>query len=101
VNVSRSDLPTPRARAAGCTVQRREQERAAHAKKRLRRWERLEQYNKEYRLQEQHRLSPPLAPANSSSDEEKESDGGGPPPIGAIPRPRRHGPRRRPWNWYS
>jgi hypothetical protein len=26
--------------------------------------------------------------------------GSEPPPIGGIPRPRRHGPRRRPWSWY-
>jgi hypothetical protein len=38
----------------GRAAQRREQERAACAKeKRLRRRERLEQYNKEYRLREQ------------------------------------------------
>jgi hypothetical protein len=50
----RSDPPTPRVRAAGRAAQRREQERAAHAKeKKLRRRERLEQYNEEYRLCEQ------------------------------------------------
>jgi hypothetical protein len=50
---ARSDLPTPQARAAGRTAQRQEQERAARAKeKKLRRRERLEQYNEEYRLRE-------------------------------------------------
>jgi hypothetical protein len=42
--------------------------------KKLRRWERLEQYNEEYRLREQQGLSPPPALANSSSDDEEESD---------------------------
>jgi hypothetical protein len=52
VNAARSDPPTPR--AASRVAQRREQERAACAKeKRLRRRERLEKYNKEYRLREQ------------------------------------------------
>jgi hypothetical protein len=75
VNAARLDPPTPRARAAGRAAQRREQERAARTKeKRLRRQERLEQYNEEYRLCEQQGLSPPLALANSSSDEEEESD---------------------------
>jgi hypothetical protein len=75
VSTARSDPPTPQARAAGRAAQQREQERAARAKeKRIRRWERLEQHNEEYRLREQQGLSPPLAPANSSSDEE-ESDG--------------------------
>jgi hypothetical protein len=44
--------------------------------KRLRRQERLEQYNEEYRLREQQGFSPPLALANSSLDEEEGSDGG-------------------------
>jgi hypothetical protein len=49
VNAARSDLPTPGARAAGRIAQRRERERAAHAKEqRIRRWEHLEQYNEEY-----------------------------------------------------
>jgi hypothetical protein len=42
--------------------------------RKIRRRERLEQYNEEYRLQEQQGLSPPPALANSSLDEE-ESDG--------------------------
>jgi hypothetical protein len=76
VNAARSDPPTPRARAAGRVAQWREQERAAHTKeKNLKRRERLEQYNEEYRLLEQQGLSPSLALANSSSDDEEESDG--------------------------
>jgi hypothetical protein len=48
------DPLTLRARSAARTAQRWEQERAAHAKdRRLRRRERLEQYNKEFRLREQ------------------------------------------------
>jgi hypothetical protein len=62
--------------------------------------ERLELYNEEYRLCEQQRLSPPPALANSSSDEERRVMGGGPPQIGGTPRPRRHEPKRWPWNWY-
>jgi hypothetical protein len=107
VHVVRSDPPTPRARVAARAAQRREQEWTACAKEKKLRWrERLEQYDEEYRLREQQGLSPPLAPANSSSEEEEEeeeeeeSDGGGPPPRGGIPRPRCHGPRRRPWSWY-
>jgi hypothetical protein len=54
VDASRSDLPTPRARAVTHTAQRREQERAARRKeKRIRRRERREQRDKEYRLREQ------------------------------------------------
>jgi hypothetical protein len=50
VNAARSDPPTPRARAAGHAAQQREQEWAARAKeKRIRRRERLEQHNEEYR----------------------------------------------------
>jgi hypothetical protein len=53
VNAARSDPPTLWARAAVRTVQWREQERAGHAKeKRLRRRERLELYNEEYRPRE-------------------------------------------------
>jgi hypothetical protein len=53
VSTTRSDPPTPRAQAAGRAAQWRERERAACAKeKRLRRRERLEQYNEEYRLHE-------------------------------------------------
>jgi hypothetical protein len=70
--------------------------------RRLRRRERLEQYDEKYRLREQQGLSPPLAPANSSSEEEEgeeeeESDGGVLLPRGGIPHPRHHGPRKRPW----
>jgi hypothetical protein len=43
--------------------------------RKIRRRERLEQYNEEYRLQEQQGLSPPPALANSSLDDEEESDG--------------------------
>jgi hypothetical protein len=76
VDTARSDPPTPRARASGSTEQRRGQERATRTKeKRLKRQERLEQYNEEYRLREQQGLSRPLASANSLSDEEEESDG--------------------------
>jgi hypothetical protein len=54
VNAVRSNPPTSRARVAGLAAQRREQERGVHSKeKRLRRRERLEQYNEEYRLREQ------------------------------------------------
>jgi hypothetical protein len=46
--------------AAARATQQREQERAAHAKeRRIRRRERLEQYDEEYRLREQRRPSPP------------------------------------------
>jgi hypothetical protein len=75
VNAARSDLPMPRARAADRAAQQREQERVVSAKEmKLRRWERQEQHNEEYRLREQQGLSPSPALANSSSDEE-ESDG--------------------------
>jgi hypothetical protein len=76
VSAARSDPPKPQARAAGRATRRRGQERAARAKeKKLRRQERLEQYNKEYRLREQQGLSPPPALAISSSNEEEKSDG--------------------------
>jgi hypothetical protein len=76
VNAARSDPPTPWARATGRTAQQWEQERAAHAKERkIRRRERLEQHNEEYRLREQQGLSPLPVLVNSSSDEEEESDG--------------------------
>jgi hypothetical protein len=75
VNATRSDSSTPRARAAGHVAQQREQERAARAwERKIRRRERLEQHNEEYRLREQQGLSPPPVLVNSSSDEE-ESDG--------------------------
>jgi hypothetical protein len=76
VDVTRSDPPTPQARAVARATQRLEWERAARAKDRRIRWrERLEQCNKEYRLCEQRGLSPPLVPVNSSSDEEEEEEG--------------------------
>jgi hypothetical protein len=54
VDASRSDLPTPRARAVTHAAQRREQERVARRKeKRIRRRERREQQSEEYRLCEQ------------------------------------------------
>jgi hypothetical protein len=75
MHAARSDPSTPRSQAAGRAAQQRERERAALAKERkIRRRERLEKYNEEYRPCEQQGLSPPLALANSSSDEE-ESDG--------------------------
>jgi hypothetical protein len=59
VDASRSDPPTPRARAAARSAQRREQERAAHRKERsIRRREHREQQSKKYRLREQQGLSP-------------------------------------------
>jgi hypothetical protein len=77
VSAVRSDPPTLRARAAGRTAQQREQERAAHGKEqRIRRRERLEQYNEEYRLREQQGLCPPPPLENSLSDEKEEIDGG-------------------------
>jgi hypothetical protein len=79
VHAARSDPPTPRARSTARAAQRQEQERATRAKeRRLRRQERLEQYDEEYRLLEQQGLSPLLALTNSSSSssEEEESDGG-------------------------
>jgi hypothetical protein len=49
VHAAQSDLPTPQAWAVASAAQRREQERATRAKERkLRRWERLEQYDEEY-----------------------------------------------------
>jgi hypothetical protein len=58
-----SDPPTPRALAAARATQQREQEWAARAKeRRIRRRERLEQYNEEYRLHEQRRPSAPHPP---------------------------------------
>jgi hypothetical protein len=95
----------PQARAATRAAQRWEQEQVARAKERkLKRWERLEQLDEEYRLREQQRLSPPLVSANSSSEEEEgeeeeeESDGGVLLPRGGIPHPRHHGPQRRQWS---
>jgi hypothetical protein len=101
VDASRSDPPTPGARAAGRAAQRRERERAARAKEqKIRRRERLEQYNEEYQLREQQGLSPPLAPVVSSSEEEEEeSDGGRVAPKWWNPPPHHHRPRRWPWSW--
>jgi hypothetical protein len=101
VDAARSDPPTPRAQAAARTVQRREQERAAHRKeRRIQRWELQEQESEEYRLREQQGLPPsPAMPENSSSsgEEEEESDRGRP-PRGGIPHPRHQGPQRRQWS---
>jgi hypothetical protein len=53
VDASRSDPPTPRARAVARAAQRREQERAVRGKeKRIRRRECREQQSEEYRLRE-------------------------------------------------
>jgi hypothetical protein len=84
VYASRSDPPTPRARAAARAAQRPEQEKAARKKeRRIRRRERREQRDEEYQLREQQGLSPPATPENSSSDEEEEeeSNGGASPPL--------------------
>jgi hypothetical protein len=59
-------------RIEGCYVFQPSTARAKE--KRLRRRERLEKYNEEYRLHEQRGLSPPLVPANSLSDEEEEEE---------------------------
>jgi hypothetical protein len=78
MHATRSDPPMPQARAATRAAQRWEQEQVARAKERkLKRWERLEQLDEEYRLREQQRLSPPLVSANSSSEEEEEESDGG------------------------
>jgi hypothetical protein len=54
VNVARSDPLTPRSQAAGRAAEQRERDWAALAKeRRIRRQERLIQYNEEYRLCEQ------------------------------------------------
>jgi hypothetical protein len=99
VHAARSDPSMPGARAAGHAAQWRERERVARTKeRRLRRQKCREQYSDEYQLREQQGVSPPGTPAESSSEEEEESDGGGPLLRGGIPRPRRHGPRRRLWS---
>jgi hypothetical protein len=78
VDASRSDPPTPRARAIARAAQQREQERAARRKeRRIRRWERREQQSEEYRLREQQGLSPLTTPENSSSSEEEEEESDG------------------------
>jgi hypothetical protein len=67
VQAARSDPPTPRARLAARAKERR-----------LRRWERREQYSEEYRLCKQQGLSPSGMPTGSSSEDEEESDRGRP-----------------------
>jgi hypothetical protein len=53
VNVARSDPPTPRAQVHARAVHRREHERAAQKKERgVRRRERREQRDEEFRLRE-------------------------------------------------
>jgi hypothetical protein len=78
VNAARSDPPTPRAQARA--AQRREQERAARKKERgIRRRERREQIDEEFRLREQQGLSPPATPEYSSSGKKRKATGGRPP----------------------
>jgi hypothetical protein len=93
VDATRSDPPTPRARARARTAQRREQESAARKKeKRIRRRERREQRDEEFRLREQQGLSPLTTLEDSSSgEEEEESDGGQALPNRWEPSP--HSPR--------
>jgi hypothetical protein len=75
VHTARSNPSRPLSQAAGRAAQQWERHRAAHTKeRRIRRQERLDQYNEEYRLCEQQGLSPPPALVNLSSDV-KESDG--------------------------
>jgi hypothetical protein len=75
VNTARSDPPTPRARAHARAVQRREQERVAHKKERwLRRCQRRERRDEDFRLREQLGLSSPATSNDSSSEEEEEKD---------------------------
>jgi hypothetical protein len=70
--------PTPQARAAVRAAQRREPERVARKKeKRIRRWERREWRDEEFRLREQQGLSPPATSEDSSSGEEEEEEGDG------------------------
>jgi hypothetical protein len=100
VNAARSDPPTPRARAPSRAAQRREQEWAARAKeKKVRWWERLEQYNEEYRLCEQQGLSLCRRRRTRCRTRRRKVMGSGPPPIGGNPRPCRNGLKERPWNW--
>jgi hypothetical protein len=90
VNAARSDPPTPRAQARPRATQRQEQERAARKKEwSIRRWERQEQRNEEFRLREQQGLSSPGTSEYSLSDEEEEeeSDGGRAPPERCEPSP--------------
>jgi hypothetical protein len=59
VNAARSDQLTPRSQASSRAAQQRERDRAALAKERkIRRQKHLKQHNKDYRLREQHGLSP-------------------------------------------
>jgi hypothetical protein len=75
VNATRSDPPTPRARARARAAQRREQERAARKKERsIWRRERRERRTEEFRLCEQQGLSSPGTSEYSSSDEEGEEE---------------------------
>jgi hypothetical protein len=54
VHAAQSDPPTPRSQAANRAAQQQERDRVALAKeRRIRRQERLNQYNEEYRLREQ------------------------------------------------
>jgi hypothetical protein len=95
MDTARSDLWTPRARAAARATQQRKQEKAAHRKERRIRWrECRDQESEEFRLREQQGLSPPVTPKNSSSEEEKEESDEGCPPRGGIPHPRHQGPQR-------
>jgi hypothetical protein len=58
VDASQSDPPMPCARAAARAAYRREQEKASHKERRIRWQEHREQQDEEYRLREQHGLSP-------------------------------------------
>jgi hypothetical protein len=64
----------PCARAAARAAYRREQEKASHKERRIRWQEHREQQDEEYRLREQHGLSPLVTPENSSSGEEEEEE---------------------------
>jgi hypothetical protein len=90
VDASRSDPPTPRARAVTRAAQRREQEKAARKK------ERRIQRREEPAARAVGTLSP------SDSEELVIGRGGGRreqrgwvPPRGGVPLPRRQGPERR------
>jgi hypothetical protein len=93
VNATRSDPPTPRARAHARAAQRREQERAARKKeKRIRRREHRERRSEEFQLREQQGLSSPGTSEYSSSDEEEEEDDRGRLSLrGGSPRPHHRG----------
>jgi hypothetical protein len=53
VHATRSDPPTPRARAAAVLHSGGNRSRRRAKERKLRRWESLEQYDEEYRLLEQ------------------------------------------------